>query len=117
MAVFLVFACLLIGGLVAAPTVFLRKCQPTTRWDYLYPFMGIIGWFVLSMLPLGSTASLTNFVVEIFWISLTSAGVPWLRWILVRYGGRSLRAWSVALTVVPILVAVGLRLTMPTLPE
>ena len=106
---------LLIAAVAIYPTVSLRKCQITTWWDYVYPFTGVAAWFPLS--GVGSTVSLSNFVVEVFWIAVLSVLLPWGRWLLSRTGKEQIKTLSLLLTFLPILAAVVMRLTMPTLPE
>ena len=108
---------LLIAVVAVPPTVMLRKIRRTTWWDYAYPFTGVAAWFPLGMSNVGSTVSLSNFVVELFWIAVVSVAVPWTCWILSRFQREQLKTWSFVLTFFPIVVAVVLRLTMPTLPE
>ena len=117
MAAFSVFWFLLIAVVAAPPTVMMRKRRHTTWWDYTYPFTGVAAWFPLGMSKVGSTVSLSNFVVEVFWVAVVSLAVPWARWIFSRFQREKLNAWSLVLTFLPILVAVVIRLTMPTLPE
>ena len=65
---------LLIAAVAIYPMVALRKHQRTTWWDYVYPFAGVAAWFPLS--GVGSTVSLSNFVVEVFWINVAANGIP-----------------------------------------
>ena len=108
---------LLIAVVAIPPTVMLRKIRPTTWWDFTFLFTGVAAWFPLAMFGVGSTVSLTNFVVEVFWIAVVSVAAPWTRWILARFQGEQFKAWSFVLTFLPMFLAVVLRLTMPTLPE
>ena len=108
---------LLIAGVAIYPMLALRKRQRTTWWDHVYPFTGVIAWFPLGMANIGSTVSLSNFVVEVFWIAVLSAVVPWGRWLLSRVERKQIKALSLLLTFIPIVAAVVIRLTMPTLPE
>jgi hypothetical protein len=103
--------------MIAWPTYKLGTLQGTSEWDYLHPFMGIIEWYFLGMFSVGSTASLSNFVVELFWISVIAIVIPWWRWVLALRRSRQLKILSTGLTVLPIIAAVLLRLMMPTLPE
>jgi hypothetical protein len=105
----------LIAGVTAFPMLALRKRKNMTLWDYIYPFTGIVAWFLIS--GTGSTVSLSNLVVELFWIAVISAAVPWACWILSGFDGKPLKAWSLLLTFLPIIAAVVIRLTVPTLPE
>lgn len=106
---------LVIAAVAIYPTVALRKRQRTTRWDYVYPFTGVAAWFLL--LGVGSTATLSNFLVEVFCIAVLSALLPWVRWLLSGIGKGQMKTLSFLLTFLPILASVILRLTMPTLPE
>jgi threonine/homoserine efflux transporter RhtA len=108
---------LLIAGIAGFPMLALRKRQSTTWWDYVYPFTGIIAWFPLGMSNVGSTVSLSNFVVEMFWIAVLSVVIPWGRWFISKSERKQIKALSLALTFLPIVAAVVIRLTMPTLPE
>ena len=117
MIVFSLIWFLLIAVVAVPPTVMLRRRQLTTWWDYAYPFTGGAAWFPLAMSNVGSTVSLSNFVVEVFWIAVISVVVPWVRWILTRFQMEKLKVRSLVLTFLPIVVAVVIRLAMPTLPE
>ncbi|MDD4872530.1 MAG: hypothetical protein PHR77_18425 [Kiritimatiellae bacterium] len=108
---------LLIAGVAIFPMIALRKRQSTTWWDWVYPFTGIVAWFPLGMSNIGSTVSLSNFVVEVFWIAVLSVVIPWGRWLLLRTENKQVKTLCFLLTFLPILAAVVIRLTMPTLPE
>jgi len=115
MVAFSVILFLVIAAVAIYPTVALRKHQRTTWWDYVYPFTGVAAWFLL--LGVGSTATLSNFVVEVFCVAVLSALLPWVRWLLSGTGKGQIITLSFLLTFLPILAAVIMRLTMPTLPE
>ena len=108
---------LLIAGISLYPMRALRKRQHTTWWDNVYPFTGIVAWFSLGLANIGSTASLSNFVIEVFWVAVLSVVIPWVRWLLPRAERKSMVALSFLLTSLPIIAAVVIRITMPTLPE
>jgi hypothetical protein len=103
--------------LSVAPVQLSRRNGRITWWDYLSPFLGIVAWFGLSMAGVGSIASLSNFAVECFWIIIVSVVVPWCRWGLSFKKEKVFQNVSFALSFVPILLAVILRLTVPSLPE
>jgi len=107
----------LIAGVGFFPTMALRKRQDTTWWDYAYPFTGVVAWVPLGMSGLGATVSMANFVVEVFWIAVFSALMPWGRWLIARFEGRRIRIFSLVLTFLPLVAALVIRLAMPTLPE
>jgi len=103
--------------LVVFPVVALRKHQRLIWWDYVYPFAGLPVWFALTMMRVGATASLSNLVVEVFWMAVAAVVVPWARWILAWVGGARCKRVSTGLAFLPLMVAVIIRLVMPTLPE
>lgn len=117
MIAFSVIWFLLIALVAAPPSIMLRKRQRTTRWDYTYPFTGVAAWFPLAIFGVGSTVSLSNFVIELFWIAVVSIAIPWMRLILSRFNMKQIKMLSVVLTLLPVVVAVVMRLTIPTLPE
>ena len=117
MIAFFAICFLLIAGIAIYPTLALRKCQRMTWWDYAYPFTGVIAWFPLGISNIGSTVSLSNFAVEVFWIAVLSVIIPWGRWLLSIVERKQGNALSRLLTILPIVAAVIIRLTMPTLPE
>ena len=94
-----------------------RKEVKIIRWDYVYPFLGVPIWMVLSFWDKGSTASLSNLIVEIFWISVVSVAVPWVRYLFTFIRTKKIYSFSLILTVLPVIVAIVIRLSMPTLPE
>ena len=117
MIAFLILWFLLIAIVDAFPTLALKKRRGATWWDYTFPFTGVFAWVVLGMANLGSTATLSNFVVELFWIAILSAILPWMRWVLCIFKRKPFIIFSALLTVLPIVTAVVIRLSMPTLPE
>ena len=76
-----------------------------------------VGWFPLAMSGIGSTVTLSNFVAEEFCVSVVSVAIPWVHWFLARFQNRRLRALWMLLTFLPIVTALAIRLSMPTLPE
>ena len=97
------------------PILMMRKKQTLNGWDYTCPFLGVILWFPLS--AVGSTVSLSNFVVELFWITVASIAMLYLRWLLTLAKGKTPKTLSIVLTATPILTAIVIRLLMPTLAE
>ena len=94
-----------------------RKGVKIIRWDYIYPFLGVPIWIALTGLNIGNTASLSNLVVEIFWILIVSVTVPWVRYLLTFIRTKKFYSYSHILTVFPLIAAIVIRLLMPTLPE
>ena len=114
---FSAFWLLLIGIVALIPILMMRGKQTTTWWDYLSPFLGVVLWFIVAVAGVGSTATLSNFVVEEFCVAIVSILMPWARWGLTVQKTKSAQKWSLALTFLPLATAVIIRLTMPSLPE
>ena len=116
---FFYFAALALGiGLFSViPAMLIRNRCLLVRWDYLYPFSGVVIWFGLLVLDLGSRMSLSN-LIEAFWIALFSIVISWVRLSVLFFTkrqGTSLWAWILLL--LPSFFAIGVRFMTPTLPE
>jgi hypothetical protein len=113
------FASLAVGiGLFSViPAILIRNRCPVVRWDYLYPFSGVVIWIGLLALDLGSRMSLSN-LIEAFWIALFSIVISWVRLSILFFmkrKGSSL--WVSILLLMPSVFAIAVRLLTPTLPE
>jgi hypothetical protein len=96
---------------------FFKKRVYWYKWDYGTPFYGTICWVLLISFDIGAIVSLSNLVVETFWIGIASIASPWIR---VAFPGKNKKTFllsSVFSLIIPITVAVLIRLLMPTLPE
>jgi hypothetical protein len=106
-------------SLLAWPLWALRRWRKTGVWDYIYPVGGFVAWFSLGLMDVGSLISMTNFVVELFLVGCVSVLVPWMRLGMARrlhVDHTRGQRWLIALTFVPILLALILRLSLGTLP-
>lgn len=108
--------CLIIAFFTLPATFLLRKQKRVTWWDFTYPYTGIIGWIILSVFQIGSTMSLSNLAIEVFWIAVASIPAPWILLLMFRFFEKR-PILPFVFTLVPIIVAIFIRLTMPTLPE
>jgi hypothetical protein len=117
MIVLSAFCILLIAAAAVAPTILLRKLQNTNWWDYAYPLTGVIAWFSLAMARIGSTVTLSNFVIEVFSVAAVSMIILWVRWFLARLQNGKLDVVLYLMTFLPITLALVIRLSMPSLPE
>ena len=98
-------------------TRLIKRRKSLIWWDYTFPYAGIITWFLLLISGAGETASLSNFVIEIFWIALFSIIVQWM---VVGLSFMSKPISSILgriLTSLPIVASIIIRLTVETLPE
>jgi hypothetical protein len=106
-----------IAGVTLPAASLTKKYKPLYRWDYIYPFTGIPFWFVLVVLRIGQTATLTNYLYEVFLITAFSAVVPWMIFCASKFNLNSSKILTRALTFLPIIFTLALRLLMSPLPE
>lgn len=117
MIILLAFALLIIAGTSLPATRLTKKYKTLSKWDYTYPYTGIPLWFALTMFGIGKTASLSNFVVENFWITVVSISTPWIFFFLYKIKNKSTDMIANILTVLPIVFTITLRLFIESLPE
>ena len=113
---------LLVFALVSFSTALVawKSFDKRVKWyrrDYGVAAYGFIVWILLLMLNIGSTASLSNFVIEVFWIFIASIASPWIRVVFPGKDEKNSKLSSVLCLLLPIVVAIVLRLSVPTLPE
>ena len=117
MIIFLLFALVVIAGCSILATSLTKKYKTISKWDYLYPYLGIPLWLILITFRIGKAASLSNFVVENFWIIIVSIATPWIVYLLYRIKNTTVNLIANMLTAAPIIFTVVLRLLIETLPE
>ncbi|HOY08648.1 MAG TPA: hypothetical protein PLB05_01065 [Candidatus Omnitrophota bacterium] len=118
MIVLLAFALLIIAGSTIPAIKLTKKYKTMSTWDCIYPYIGIPLWLVLSsMLKIGQTATLSNFVIENFWITVISMATPWITLFMHKTGNKSAVLIAHGLTLLPVIFTVVLRLLMQSLPE
>jgi hypothetical protein len=99
------------------PVKMSRKYINIHWWDYALPAVGLPIWILLTVVDIGETASLSNLVIEGFWILVASALTPWARYFLLKLKFRYTTLLFHCMYAVPGITAILLRLNMPTLPE
>jgi hypothetical protein len=99
------------------PVILHRKRKQFTLWDNIYPFLGVPIWFVVAKMKIGNTASLSNMVFEVLVIASVSIFIPWLRWALIQFDYTTNKKAFLALSFIPMIVAIILRAIMPSMPE
>jgi hypothetical protein len=117
MIIFLLMALMIIAASSFFAVHLIKRRKSLTWWDYSFPYAGIIVWFLLLIGGAGKTASLSNFVIEVFWIALVSIIMQWL---VVGVSFTSHPASSILgriLTSLPIITSIIIRLTVETIPE
>ena len=99
------------------PTKMSRKYIKIRWWDYALPAVGLPTWILLTAAEIGDTASLSNLVIEGFWILVASVLIPWARYFVLKLRHRYASLLFRCMYTLPGITAVLLRLNMPTLPE
>lgn len=117
MIVFLFLALFFIAGASIPAVKLTKKYKKIKIWDYTYPFLSIPIWFFLTVLDVGAAVSLSNFIIENFWISVVSILTPWVIYLLYRLNNKIAGMVAKILTLLPISFTVILRLLMESLPE
>lgn len=113
----MIFFCLICGfSGYAALKISGERISPGI-WDYVYPVTGISTWTILYASGAGSMVSGTNFLYETFWIFSGSIIIPWIRLALSFAKYRPIAVISLMFTFIPVVLAVSLRLLMPSLPD
>lgn len=117
-AFFDIFLVLMVITISAVSSAMLsRQRARVTWWDYIYPFLGVALWFVLKEYGAGERVSGSNFLVEIFIISMASATIPWIRFAMTFIKAGFFTYISLIMTLVPAALSLLLRFIMPELPE
>jgi hypothetical protein len=117
MIVFLLMALMIIAASSFFATQLMKRRKSLTWWDYSFPYTGIIVWFFLLIGGIGKTASLSNFVIEVFWITIVSIIVPWMVVVVSFMSKPTSSILGRILTSFPIITSIIIRLTVETLPE
>ena len=99
------------------PTKMSRKYIKIHWWDYALPAVGLPTWILLTVAEIGDTASLSNLVIEGFWILVASVLTPSARYFVLKLNYRYASLLYHCMYTVPVVTALLLRLNMPTLPE
>ena len=118
MIVLLFFVLLIIAGASLPAIKSIKRYKTLNQWDYIYPYTGMSLWFALTtIIKIGQTASLSNFVIENFWITVISIITPWLIFLLYKTKNKSAEFIAKGLTLLPIVFTIALRLLIKSLPE
>jgi hypothetical protein len=117
MIILLLIALMIIAGLSLPAINKTKKHKSLSLWDYAYPSLGIPLWFALTIFKVSQTATLSNFVVENFWITLVSIGAPWIVLLIYKLRNRSMLVMANLLTLLPMVFTVAIRLLINSLPE
>ena len=116
--IILLFAEILIIAMFSIPAIrLIKNYKKISKWHYFYPFLGLIVWLVMAMFNIGRIITLSNFVVETFWITVVSAANPWVIFLLHKKGSKVGNLIANFLTILPIIFAIIMRLLIATLPE
>jgi len=114
---YIVFILSIIVVSAVTPLLFSKGKMKLTWWDFAFPVLGPILWFVLAWFHVGSDISNNNFLLEMFGVLMVSITVPWARFALLYLKSKLAHILSFCLTFAPIAMALLLRLTTSTLPD
>lgn len=117
MIVFVLLAAIFIGISSFFATQLIKRRKALIWWDYFFPYTGIIAWFFLLMFNVGKTASLSNFVIENFWITMVSIIIPWMVFGVSFIPKVTASIFARILTFLPMTFSIIIRLTIDTIPE
>ncbi|MGD8833496.1 MAG: hypothetical protein PVJ19_01110 [Desulfobacteraceae bacterium] len=114
---YIVFILSVIVVSAVTPLLFSKGKMKITWWDYAFPILGPLLWFVLSWFHVGSAISSNNFLLELFGVLMASITIPWARFAVLYMKSKAVPMISFVLTLAPMAVALLLRLTTSTLPD
>lgn len=114
---YVVFILSIIVVSAVTPLLFSKGKMKISWWDYAFPVLGPLLWFVLSWFHVGSDVSNNNFLLEMFGVLMVSITVPWVRFAIMYMKSTLVPTISFMLTLAPMAVALLLRLTTSTLPD
>lgn len=114
---YIVFILSIIVVSAVTPLLFSKGKMKISLWDYAFPILGPVLWFVLSWLHVGSAISNNNFLLEMFGVLMVSITVPWARFGIIYMKSKVTPILSFILTLAPMAMALLLRLTTSTLPD
>ena len=114
---YVVFILSIIVVSAVTPLLFSKGKMKITWWDYAFPVLGPLLWFVLSWFHVGSDISNNNFLLEMFGVLMVSITVPWVRFGVLYMRSKVAPMISFVLTLAPMAMALLLRLTTSTLPD
>lgn len=111
----IIIAFLIVAGV--PPLRLSRKLTKIHWWDYALPATGLPVWMFLVFAEVGETPSLSNLVLEVVIILIVSILVPWLRFFVLHKNENVSPVFYRIMYFVPFIVAIFIRVFMPTLPE
>ncbi len=114
---YIVFILSIIVVSAVTPLLFSKGKMKICWWDYAFPVLGPLLWFILSWFHVGSDISNNNFLLEMFGVLMVSITVPWIRFAVLYLKSRVAPTISFVLTFAPMAMALLLRLTTSTLPD
>jgi hypothetical protein len=107
---------LMLSAVALVPPAITKTRYWITWWDYVYPLLTMPFWFALWKLHIGDDVSTTNFAFEVFFLLILSVATPWIRYYLAYSQKKMVVYLSNALTFLPIITTLIMRLSVPHLP-
>lgn len=114
---YIVFILSVVVVSAVTPLLFSKGKMKISAWDYAFPILGPLLWFILSWFHVGSDISNNNFLLEMFGVLMVSITVPWVRFAVLYMKSKAAPMISFVLTFAPMAAALLLRLTTSTLPD
>ena len=108
---------LMLSVVALVPPAITKTRYWVTWWDYVYPLLTLPFWMVLRQLHIGDEISATNFAFEVFFLLILSVAIPWTRYYLAYTRVKIVNYLSNALTFLPLVAALFVRLSVPHLPN
>ncbi len=117
--VFLLSIGVLLIVVALLPVYLLPQHASVTWWDYISPFTGVLGWWIVGWivvyLEMRSATGVANLWVEPSIVMLGSIFVPWVRLLLFQFENKEVQAVCAGLRYAPLAIGILVRLVMPPL--
>jgi hypothetical protein len=108
---------LMLSSVALVPPAITKTRYWVTWWDYVYPLLTMLFWFILMWLHVGDEISPTNFAFEVFFLLILSVATPWIRYYLAYAKAKTVAYFSNSLTFLPLITTFIIRLIIPHLPS
>jgi hypothetical protein len=108
---------LMLSVVALVPPAITKTRYWVSWWDYVYPLLTMPFWMALWQLHIGDEISATNFAFEVFFLLILSVATPWTRYYLAYSRAKIVSYLSNALTFLPLVTTLVVRLCVPQLPN
>jgi hypothetical protein len=101
--------------LMSPPWIFFKKRVSWCKWEYGVPVYSIAAWFLTNEVE--HINSFTNGIVEVLFVIVLSSLAAWMRVIIPGKTKTASLTSSVFFTILPVVAAIVIRLTMVNLSD